>query len=228
MLFCCQNNETGTEFAMAEFAKQLHIRPGVTAIIGSGGKTTLMYRLAQELSAFASVIVTTSTHIFPPEHLPCFLRTGTANGVICVGTPSADGKLTAPEQPFDELTRLADFVLVEADGAAGRPLKAHAPHEPVIPENANQVICVVGASGIGKPVEQFVHRPELFTRLSGEQTASPEAVACLLKKEHLHTQILINQADTPEALAAAKELAARLTCPVTVASAQKGEILCSY
>lgn len=228
MLFCCQNNETGTEFAMAEFAKQLHIRPGVTAIIGGGGKTTLLYRLAQELSAEGSVIATTSTHIFQPEHLPCFLRTGTANGVICVGTPSADGKLTKPEQSFEELAQLANFVLVEADGAAGRPLKAHAPHEPVIPKNANQVICVAGASGIGKPVEQVVHRPELFTRLSGEYLATPQAIAAVLTKEHLHTRILINQADTPEALAAAKELATLLFCPVTVASAQKGEILCSY
>ncbi|MBQ6431304.1 MAG: putative selenium-dependent hydroxylase accessory protein YqeC [Oscillospiraceae bacterium] len=213
---------------MAEFAKELNIRPGVTAIIGGGGKTTLLYRLAWELSNGHSVIVATSTHVFPPEDIPCVLRTGRVNGVLCVGTPCENGKLTAPEQPFEELAQLADYVLVEADGAARRPLKAHDMHEPVIPKNANQVICVVGASGIGKPVEEVVHRPALFTALSGQSLATPEAVAAVLTKEALHDRVLINQADTPQRVAAAKELAALMTCPVTIASLQKGEILCSY
>lgn len=213
---------------MAEFAKELNIRPGVTAIIGGGGKTTLMYRLARELSEGHSVIVATSTHIFPPEDLPCALRAGQVSGVLCVGTPCENGKLTAPAQSFEELAQLADYVLVEADGAARKPLKVHAAHEPVLPRNANQVICVVGASGIGKPVEEVVHRPALFTALSGQTVASPAAIATVLTKEALHDRVLINQADTPQQLAAAKELAAYLTCPVTIASLQKGEILCSY
>ncbi len=214
--------------AVAEFAKQLNIRPGVTAIIGGGGKTTLLYRLAQELSAGHSVIVATSTHIFPPEHIPCVLRTGRVSGLLCVGTPCENGKLTAPEQSFEELAQLADYVLIEADGSARRPLKAHDTHEPVIPANANQVICVVGASGIGKAVEEAVHRPQLFTARSGQTVATPEAIAAVLNQEHLHDRVLINQADTPQRIAAAKELAALLTCPVTVASLQEGEILCSF
>lgn len=213
---------------MAEFAKQLDIRPGVTAIIGGGGKTTLLYRLAQELSQDHSVIVATSTHIFPPDHIPVVLRTGKVKGAVCVGTPCENGKLTAPEQSFEELAQLADYVLVEADGAARRPLKAHEKHEPVVPPNANQVICVVGASGIGAPAEEAVHRPTLFTALSGETTATAAAIAAVLTKENLHDRVLINQADTPERLAAAKELAALLSCPVVIASLQKGEILCSY
>lgn len=214
---------------MAEFAKELDILPGVTAIIGGGGKTTLLYRLAQELSKDHSVIVATSTHIFPPDHIPCVLRTGKVRGAVCVGTPCENGKLTAPAQSFEELARLADYVLVEADGAARRPLKAHEKHEPVIPPNADQVISVVGASGIGAPVEAAVHRPAVFSALSGEaKTAAPEAIAAVLTKERLHDRVLINQADTPERLAAAKELAALLSCPVVIASLQKGEILCSY
>lgn len=213
---------------MAEFAKELNIRPGVTAIIGGGGKTTLLYRLARELSDGHSVIVTTSTHIFPPEDMPRVLRTEKVKGLLCVGTPCENGKLTAPTQSFEELEALADYVLVEADGAARRPLKAHDSHEPVVPSNANQTICVVGASGIGKPVEDAVHRPRIFTALSGQTTATPEAIAAVLAQEALHDRVLINQVDTPQLLAAAREMAARLTCPVTVASLQKGEILCSY
>lgn len=213
---------------MNEFAEALQVRPGLTAIIGGGGKTTLLYRLARELERRGSVIITTSTHIFKPADLPFALTAGKVNGILCVGTPCENGKLSAPQQSFGELTALADYVLVEADGSAGRPLKAHASHEPVIPREANQVICVVGASGLDRPAAEKVHRPERFMALSGSDTASPEAVAAVLNKEALHTRVLINQADSPERIAAARELARLLDCPVVIASLQKGELLCVY
>ena len=56
-----------------ELLAALCIRPGVTAIIGSGGKTTLLYALARVLSADARVLVCTTTHILPPEHMPVLL-----------------------------------------------------------------------------------------------------------------------------------------------------------
>lgn len=49
---------------------------------------------------------------------------------------------------------LADYTLVEADGSKGLPLKAHAPHEPVIPPQSNQTILVLGAEGLGRTVAQ--------------------------------------------------------------------------
>lgn len=213
---------------MNEFAEALQVRPGLTAIIGGGGKTTLLYRLARELEGRGSVIVTTSTHIFKPMDLPFALTAGKVSGILCVGMPCENGKLSAPQQSFRELTALADYVLVEADGSAGRPLKTHAPHEPVIPPEADQVICVVGASGLNRPAAVKVHRPERFIALSGSETATPETVAAVLKKEALHTRVLINQADSPERIAAARELARLLNCPVVVASLQKGELLCVY
>lgn len=44
------------------FSEALEIRPGLTAVMGSGGKTSLVCRLADELSA-ARVIIATSTHM---------------------------------------------------------------------------------------------------------------------------------------------------------------------
>ena len=213
---------------MNEFAEALQVRPGLTAIIGGGGKTTLLYRLARELEGRGSVIVTTSTHIFKPTDLPFALTAGKVSGILCVGTLCENGKLSAPQQSFGELSTLADYVLVEADGSAGRPLKAHASHEPVIPREANQVICVVGASGLNRPAAEAAHRPERCMALSGSDTASPEAVAAVLGKEALHTRVLINQADSPERITVAYELARLLDCPVVIASLQKGELLCVY
>lgn len=124
-----------------ELAKALDVRPGVTAIIGGGGKTTLMECLAEELSAQARVIVCTTTHIYPEQNMPCLVSTSEAEiaaelartRCVCVGSASESGKYSAPELPFCTLCALASYVIVEADGSKRLPLKAHAPHEPVIP-----------------------------------------------------------------------------------------------
>ena len=210
---------------MGIFSEALAIRPGVTAIIGSGGKTSLLYRLADELKDGGSVLVTTSTHILPPEHLPVYTRTGRVRGVCCVGAPCGI-KLKAPEQSFEELAGLADFVLVEADGSAHLPIKAHASHEPPIPPNANNRILVVGVSGLNRPVGEAAHRAERFRALSGSELASPEAVAAVIRAEALCDRVVRNQAETnPDA---ARQLAALLPYPVLLTTLNKGELLCSY
>lgn len=208
------------------FSEALKIPCGVTAIIGSGGKTTLMLSLAQELSKRGRVIVTTSTHIFPPGNCPFSPKAEIFEGILCVGTPCENGKLTAPVQSFAELEQLADFVLVEADGSKRLPLKAHLPHEPVIPKNAKKTICVVGASGLNRPIEQSVHRAERFFELTASPLATPKAVALALQKENLADCWFINQADADEA--AGRELLRRLGRESWLASLQKGEILCSF
>lgn len=184
-----------------KICEQLHIVKGVTAVIGSGGKTTLLRILAEELSG--TVILTTSTHILPFAGIPLLVtddieqvrRALALHRVICMGTPAAEGKLTAPALPFSVLADAADYVIVEADGSKRLPLKAHASHEPVIPENTRKTVCVVGASGFGKPVEQAVHRPELFcAHMSGIVT--PELAAQGIIAEHLADIVVLNQAET--------------------------------
>lgn len=211
----------------------LKIEHGITALIGGGGKTTCMYALAEELSKTARVIVCTSTHIYPPEHLPCLVspdaeqirQAFSRENVICVGTAGENGKFSPPELPFAELEKLADYVIVEADGSRGRPLKAHAAHEPVIPENTNQTILLLGMSGIGKTISEAAHRPELYAARLGvaqDTVVTPTLAAGFLELENLHTRVLLNQAETEEQKADARRLAARLNCPVCMGALQKG------
>ena len=215
-------------------AKLLGIRPGVTAVIGGGGKTTLLRILGEELAAGGKqVLLCTTTKILPFPGLPC-ARAGEElealrreHRLLCVGTLLPDtGKLTAPEMPMAELAARFGYVLVEADGAARRPLKAHAPHEPVIPAEANQTICVVGASGFGQPIADAAHRPERYAALAGAAEtaeATPETEAAVLRAEALHTRVYVNQVETLWDLADAKALAALLDCPVLAGSLQRGE-----
>ena len=188
-----------------KICEQLHMTKGRTAVIGSGGKTTLLRILAEELSG--TVILTTSTHILPFAGIPLLetddidqvRRALALYRVICMGTPAAEGKLTAPALPFSVLADAADYVIVEADGSKRLPLKAHASHEPVIPENTRKTVCVVGASGFGKPVEQTVHRPELFCARTGAHMSgivTPELAAQGIIAEHLADIVVLNQAET--------------------------------
>ena len=168
----------------------LAIKPGVTAVIGGGGKTTLLSVLGRELSARGRVVLCTTTKIFPFPGLPCAqtaeeLARLAGERLICTGTEAPDtGKLTVPPVPIARLARAFDYVLVEADGSAGRPLKAHAPHEPVIPPEAGSVILVVGASGFGRPIREAAHRPERYAALAGaglEESVSPAMAAAVVR-----------------------------------------------
>ena len=113
------------------------------------------------------------------------------------------GKLSAPAEPLDQLAQRFDYVLAEADGSKRLPLKAHAAWEPVIPAAATNVVWVVGASGLGKPVAEVVHRPELFCERCGcepTDAATPERVAQVLNAELQmlnlnNARIMLNQAD---------------------------------
>lgn len=209
-----------------------NLRPGVIAVIGSGGKTTLLRTLGEELAAKHRVVLCTTTKILPFPGVP-LARTAAElaalgpRRLICAGTPlPGTGKLTGPEIPLKALAERFDYVLVEADGAAGRPLKAHAPWEPVIPPEAARVLHVIGASGFGRPIAEAAHRPGLYARLAGAEEsapASPETEAAVLLAEGLHTRVFINQAETAEARRQAAALAARLSCPVLAGSLMRKE-----
>lgn len=236
---CYSLNRRTKGGSAVELREMLDIRPGVTAVIGGGGKTTLLRVLGSELSREASVLLCTTTKILPFPNIPCAQTTGELDTLrrehrlLCAGTYLPDsGKLTAPELPVAELAKRFDYILVEADGAAQRPLKAHAPHEPVIPAETNRTICVVGASGFGRPIAEAVHRPELYASLAGvavQTAATPETEAAVLSAEKMHDFIYVNQIETAEDLETARRLAALLGVQIAAGSLWKGEYtLCSY
>ena len=211
----------------------LCIRPGVTSVIGSGGKSTLLARLAEELGAKgATVALATTTHFMPFEGVATVtghdvdeVRAAlAAGGVACVAVPAegpagAAGKLG--------LARLADYVLVEADGSRRLPLKAHAAWEPVVPAGSTQSVLVVGASGFGQPVREAVHRPERFcelARCSPDDVATPDAVAAVIRAEGLASRVTVNQCEGEGALACARRLQALLDVPVAAGSLREGRL----
>lgn len=218
-------------------APLLKIRPGITALIGGGGKTTLMYTLARELRERGTVIVCTSTRIRVPELCDVLtdadagaVRDALAErGVVCAGTPAEPGKLAAPALPFEALAGIADFVIVEADGSRGLPMKAHLPHEPVIPENTGNTVLVVGSDGFGQPIREACHRPALYAALAGTDEGAPvtpETEAAVIAAEGFGDRIFINKADSGAAMENARVLAGLVPVPVIAGSLWEGRYEC--
>ena len=211
----------------------LGIRSGLTAIIGGGGKTTLLYALAEELHHFGSVIVTTSAKIRRPDHLPVAdpttpeeLRAALReSSPLCLGSPWPEDKLAAPTLPFGALVRAADYVLVEADGSKGLPAKAHAPHEPPIPAEAERVILVLGADAFGQPIAQVCHRPGLFAQRAGtspDDILTPALWARVIQSEGYGNIIYVNKCELQINWDNAAALATLLPLPVVAGSLREG------
>lgn len=221
------------------------------ALVGAGGKTTALFQIAKELVSptligkaveHPTVLVTTTTHLATWQanladrhiivHSPAELVTlgeSLPQGVVLVtGPPAGEGRLSRLNSAnLDHLLALADEralpLLIEADGARMRPLKAPADHEPAIPAFVDFVTLVVGLSGLGQPLtEEWVFRPEVFSALSGleaREVISPQALLAVLTHPagglknippHARKRVLITQANTPEMQAQAQSLAEEL------------------
>jgi molybdenum cofactor cytidylyltransferase len=177
-------------------------RGDVIALIGGGGKTTTMFRLAAELAndpaAKLRVLTTTSTRIFAAQikHSPAHLtfnpeRQGIADilsplqaaldehgQVLLVGQADLQsGKAFGlPSETVDALAASGRFDLIinEADGSRMRPFKAPAEHEPVIPTSTTLVIPVVGLDILNQPLnDDTVHRANRVSQLSGTGLGQP-------------------------------------------------------
>ncbi len=179
---------------------------GVVSIVGSGGKTSLMFKLAGELAqAGATVLTTTTTKILKPakHQSPHIIVSSDPDQVIrksqmflkhhrhitaaAAAVASARPKLTGFQpEAVDQLLAAGTFrwILVEADGAAGRSLKAPASYEPVIPASSGWVIGLAGLKSVGKPLTaEWVFRPDHYAKLTGlqrGQTVSEASVATVL------------------------------------------------
>ena len=217
----------------------LQVGRGITALIGGGGKTTLMYMLAEELKSHGKVIICTSTKIRQPtQYLTLFdakpqdiTAAFAEHDVLCVADRTGEDKLCAPRTSFAQLARLADFVIVEADGAKCLPLKAHAPHEPVIPEHTQRTIMVVGIDGIGKTIDEGCHRPALYAALAGvgeDTVVTPEIAASVIRAEGYGDRVYINKVEDAASYAAAQQLGKLLTCPVVIGSLHMGVYTCLH
>lgn len=158
---------------------------GTVCLVGAGGKKSTMYALA---AGFPGRVVLSST-----SHMYRYAE-GSVDEVIEVGgsvprstasarvvaycgptdTPQRVGGLS--EQQLAELAARGEFdlMLIKADGARARLIKAPAAHEPLIPAWTDTVIPVVSARVLGRRLgDGIAHRPEQVAAVVGTDLATP-------------------------------------------------------
>ncbi len=191
---------------------------GVISIVGAGGKTSLMFCLAREISEFGQTVLTTTTtkimmpnmaqvaHVILTPSIQSLLDQ--ARELLKKNNPLCAASARLPEQPekiigfepdvIDQLKHsgLFRWILVEADGAAQKPLKVPAKHEPVIPDSSSWVVGLLGLKAIGKPLEpEWVFRHERFASITGISTGHPITVDAMVQAA-IHPQGIFKE--TPE------------------------------
>ena len=209
----------------------------VISLVGGGGKTTLMYALGRELSSHRKgIILTTTTKILEPKPSSFFLQflsnelgevkkwvaenTHCRHCLLIARERLSNGKLKGifPEW-VEEIFRMdgVSTIVNEADGSAGRPLKAPREGEPVIPKNTTLLVPVMGIDGMGRPLdEERVFRSAIasrFLNLPIGSMVTEDVIARLMKElvksgpASARVVPLINKVDIPGGLEKAQKLA---------------------
>ncbi|MCF6248169.1 MAG: putative selenium-dependent hydroxylase accessory protein YqeC [Desulfobacula sp.] len=217
---------------------------GLISLIGGGGKTSLMFKLAMELADSGSTVLTTSTtKIFYPakDQSPATIITPSLDDLImqsasllkkhphiCAGftNDSATGKVIGFTASFiDKLweTKTFDWIIVEADGAKRKPIKASDVHEPVVPHSCTHLVIVAGLDAIGTPLDdKHVHRPWIFSQntdlpMGAQLTEKSISQALAMEMEkakkscpNASGSVFLNKADTSERIRSGEKIAAAL------------------
>ncbi len=163
-------------------------RGGVVCIVGAGGKTSLMFHLAREArqQGYSTYVSTTTRMLIPSstqyDELNLSGESATpapvSPSIYVAGRPVSTSKMRGvPQEVLARDSELFDFVLLEADGAANKPLKGWRPSEPVIPGITTHTIGVVDISTVGQVVSDYlVHRLDRFCKISGAKEGEPVTV----------------------------------------------------
>ena len=161
----------------------------LVTLIGGGGKTSLMYYLVSQWKGRGCKAVAATTTklsgVRKENHRFRFVASlEEGKGQLALANQTRElstlvygedemqpGKIKGlPGSWLDAFAQTFPdtLLVVEGDGSAGRSLKGHMSHEPVIPATSPLVIVIVGADVIGKPLcTEFVHRPERAAELAG-------------------------------------------------------------
>jgi probable selenium-dependent hydroxylase accessory protein YqeC len=222
----------------------LGIKAGeVISLAGAGGKTTLMFRLAEELLLNGKkVVTTTTTRILKPaseetgflfidpdeEKIKDFVwrQLDRYRHITVAMERLESGKLRGISPDLvDGLRHLRgmEAIIIEADGAAGRPVKAPRENEPVIPTSTTLVVAILGVDGMGRKLnEENVYQPERASGITGipaGERLTDEAMAALMthpegivKGAPSSSRIVafLNKVDIPDGVAKAKSIAQKI------------------
>jgi len=197
----------------------------IVALCGGGGKTSLLYALGRAWAARGQrVALTTSTHIQGTVPEGCGLWDGPDEGALLdiwrtglipvAGRPVGEKLKEPSEEMWAILRNAAERLVVEADGAAMRPVKYPAVWEPAIPQYTDRVLVLAGLTALGRPLREVCHRADLALEKGvvpdGPLTEAGLAALLLRGYGRYDPLFVLNQADDGALLARGEAVAALL------------------
>lgn len=215
----------------------------VISLAGAGGKTALMFRLAKELFlAGKKVVTTTTTKILEPasgETISLFINLDEKElkqfvyqhldeyqHITIARERLESRKLNGVSSDLvNDLWRSnkIDYIIIETDGAAGRPIKAPREGEPVIPSSTTLVVAILGVDGVERELnEENVFQVERVSKMTGipvGREMTDEAMAILVthpegifKGAPSSSRVIafLNKVDIPNGVIKAKGIAQKI------------------
>lgn len=222
----------------SDILNAFNAQSGIVSCVGAGGKKTTMFRLAMAYTEahLGRVGITATAHIeFFPEYLKATnyiadedelfdaIRKDTHSKKIAFAKPSERfgrraGVSLESIQKFYDIGNF-DLLVIKADGARGRFIKAPAEHEPAMATSTDTVISILSAKVIGLSLsDEVAHRVEHISKVTGLEEGGeikPIHIARLLAssegalKNTGNAKVipLINMVDDAELEKAAREAA---------------------
>tara|TARA_B100000902_G_scaffold201103_1_gene191610 strand:+ start:1503 stop:2231 length:729 start_codon:yes stop_codon:yes gene_type:complete len=165
------------------------------AIVGGGGKTTILHALGNQLHGKTILTCTTKMGFDQHGSHPIYfdpdddtIRSITSGNPIMVWKEiQGERAIGVNPSACDRWFGMVDNVIIEADGSRKLPFKAPAEFEPVIPSSATAVISTIGADALDQVINNSCHRPQRVADLAEcnpDQRLTPERAARVL----LHPQ----------------------------------------
>lgn len=192
------------------------------AIVGSGGKTTLMNYFANFFSKKYKVICTTTTHILKPEKYVDISLSNESYHLnmkkypyLTIGKLDDLRKLSIPNDDNIKWARNnSDIFIYEADGSRRLPLKFPKKTEPVILENTDIIFVVVGLSSLDKKIKDVCYNYNDIEDFNDRRIVDEELIAFIIKNGFIYNDkldckklvILLNQADNDKLIYRAQKI----------------------
>ncbi len=193
----------------------------IISVIGAGGKTTLIHRLADEYrKQNKRVLICTTTHMFleSDTDISCNAEQIIARlekrGICMAGKQDQENTDKIVGLPGDVLRCVmdhADVTLIEADGSKHMPVKYPVDHEPVLYPGTTKVILVMGLWTLGQPIKKTVFRYEEMLKRFGwcaEDTLTFEMLNVIIRdgymkkllteEKHIQIQVLFTEKNNGE------------------------------
>lgn len=189
----------------------------IIAITGTGGKTTLMMKLAQELKKQGSVLITTSTKIGIPKESQVdyvydsfsnYQTKNYKNKIVALGEKIAGKNKFSQikEEDLQKIQKDFDYIIIEADGSKNLPLKFWKDYEPVIYKITTKTVAVFSTKTIGRKIsEDFIYNYEDFKKYLAQEKIDKEVFLKLIRSKpgpfgdfNKEKYVFFNQADTEE------------------------------